>query len=148
MARISGAGLLLSGTPWTKSTDGKVKLTNHKDRQGDLPAPINKTVAVVTVTHGVDQRDEAELLYTIDPPDLADEDEDVSGQLLEAIASYGHQGVRTHKKVRGLLKVRGQKVNVALEDLLKSGLVTQTTDGRASVFVVTPEGQTMLDVGE
>ena len=98
------------------------------------------------MTHG----DDGLLLYTINAPEAADDDddEDVSAKLLEAISAHGHQGVRTWKAVRGLLKVAGKKVDAALEDLLKQGLVVKTQDGRASIFVATPEGRSMLDVGE
>ena len=42
LARIDGAALFVSGVPWTQQTDGYLVLTNHKDRHGQLPAPIGK----------------------------------------------------------------------------------------------------------
>ena len=143
MARISGAGLLLTGTPWTKTQGGKVKLVNHKDRQGDLPAPINKTVAIIEVTHGEDGL----LLYSINAPEAEENTEDVTYLLLEAIAAAGPQGVRTKKGIRGLLKAGHRKVDPALDDLLNQGLVSIGKDGQTNIYVVTPDGQAMLDVG-
>ena len=44
LAKIDGAALFVSGVPWTQKTDGHLVLTNHKDRHGQLPAPIGKAV--------------------------------------------------------------------------------------------------------
>ena len=142
-ARISGAGLLLIGTPWTKKQPGKIKLVNHKDRLGDLPEPMNKTVAIVSVTHGVNGR----LNYTIDAPRAEENTEDVTGLLLEAIAAQGSDGVRTKKNIRGLLNVGHLKLDPALDDCLNNGWVTTEYDGKANVYTVTPEGEKMLDMG-
>lgn len=144
MARISGAGLLLTGTPWTKTQGGKVKLINHKDRQGDLPEPLNKTVAIIEVTHG----DDGQLLYTITAPNVEENTEDVTGLLLEAIAATGSQGVRTMKGIRGLLTAGHMKVDPALHDLLNQGLVEIGKDGKANIYVATPAGHTMLEMDQ
>ena len=141
LARIDGAALFLDGKPWTKRDDGRVTLRVHKDRLGDLDAAVKKAVAVVEVTHAEDGL----LLYAINPPDADDDTaQDVTLPLLEAIASHGPQGVRTYKAVRELLKVRGRLIDVALEDLMKTGLVVKAKDGRASIFVVTAAGEQML----
>ena len=133
--------MFLDGKPWTKRDDGKVMLRVHKDRLGDLDAAVKKVVAVVEVTHSEDGK----LEYTIRPPDAdAETAEDVTMPLLEAIASHGHQGVRTHKAVRELLKAGHRVIDPALEDLIKMGYVAKGEDGRAHVFVVTPEGERML----
>ena len=142
-ARISGAGLLLIGTPWTKTQPGKIKLVNHKDRLGDLPEPMNKTVAIVSVTHGWGGR----LNYTIDAPKAEENTEDVTGLLLEAIAAEGPDGVRTKKNIRGLLNVGHKKLDPALDDCLNNDWVTTEYDGKANVYTVTPEGQKLLDMG-
>ena len=137
LARISGAGLMLAGTPWTKTQGGQVRLVNHKDRPGDLPEPLNKTVAVVTVAHTEGGR----LTYTIDPPDAEENAEDLSPLLLAAMVEAGPDGVRTSKGVRNLLKGRGRDIDMALEDLLKVGWVAKTKDGPAFVYTVTAEGE-------
>ena len=141
-ARLSGAGLLLIGTPWTKDQGGTVKLVNHKDRLGDLPAPDNKTVAIITVTHGENGR----LNYSIDAPSAEENTEDVTGLLLAAIAAQGPDGVRTKKNIRGLLTVGHKKLDPALDDLLNNGWVRIEYDGKANIYRVTPEGEKMLNV--
>ena len=142
-ARLSGAGLLLAGAPWTKTQGGKVKLVNHKDRLGDLPAPDGKTVAIISVTHGENGR----LNYSIDAPSAEENTEDVTGLLLEAIAAEGPEGVRTMKNIRGLLNVGHKKLDPALDDCLNNGWVKTDYDGKANVYTVTPEGEKMLGVG-
>lgn len=140
-ARVNGAVLFVDGTAWTKREGGKVTIRNHKDRLGDLPAPVPKVVAIVEVTHAEDGK----LEYTIRPPEDADDTTlDVTLPLLEAIASYGPQGVRTHKAVRELLKAGGKVIDLALEDLMKMGFVVKAKDGRASIFVVTADGERFL----
>ena len=141
-ARISGAGLLLIGTPWTKKQGGTIKLVNHKDRLGDLPAPDNRTVAIITVTHGENGR----LNYSIDAPSAEENTEDVTGLLLAAIAAQGPDGVRTKKNIRGLLTVGHKKLDPALDDLLNNGWVRIEYDGKANIYRVTPEGEKMLNV--
>ena len=51
LAKIDGAALFVSGIPWTQKTDGHLVLTNHKDRHGQLPAPIGKAVARLIGTY-------------------------------------------------------------------------------------------------
>ena len=64
LARVDGAALYVSGVPWTQKTDGHLTLYNHKDRHGQLPAPIGKAVARVIGTH---ERDT--LTLSIEPPE-------------------------------------------------------------------------------
>ena len=47
LAAVDGAALAISGMPWTKRKGGKIILTNHKDRDGDLTAPNHQAVAVI-----------------------------------------------------------------------------------------------------
>ena len=51
LARVDGAALFVSGVPWTAKADGYLTLFNHKDRNGQLPAPIGKAVARLIGTH-------------------------------------------------------------------------------------------------
>ena len=140
-ARLSGAGLFLSGTPWTKDAPGKIYLANHKDRPGDLPAPLMKTVAVVEVSHG-----EGGLLnWSINPPD--DDDDDIgelTGNLLDAIVAKGQAGVKGSMGVRGLVKAKGHKViDSALADLMANGLVDRRREGHPFVYFATETGMDM-----
>ena len=138
-ARLSGAGLLLSGTPWTKEQGGKITLWNHKDRCGDLPGALMKAVAVVEVEHG----DDGQLLWSINPPDDDDDDDlaELTGKLLEAIASHGQEGVKGSRAIRGLVKAKGrQAIDAALDDLIANGMVTRQKDGSAFVYYATEVG--------
>ena len=140
LARLSGAGLFISGTPWTKEADGRIVLTNHKDRPGDLPAPLMKAVAVVEVTHG----ENGLLIWSINPPDDADDDQgELTGRLLEAIASHGQEGVKGSKAIRGLVKAKGQLLDAALEEPMSNGMVARRREGRPYVYFATENGMDM-----
>ena len=141
-ARLSGAGLFLSGTPWTKESSGRIYLANHKDRPGDLPAGLMKTVAVVEVTHG----DNGLLIWNINPP--ADDDNDDLGELtenlLDAIVAKGQEGVKGSTAVRGLVKAKGHKmIDAALADLMSNGMVARRREGRPYVYFATETGMDM-----
>ena len=140
-ARLSGAGLFISGTPWTPETDGRIVLTNHKDRPGSLPGALMKAVAVVEVTHGED----GGLVWSINPPDDADDDQgDLTGRLLEAIVAKGQEGVKGSTALRGLVKAKGHKmIDAALADLISNGMVARRKDGRAFVYFATETGMDM-----
>ena len=47
LSRLDGAALVVSGQPWSKTTNGQLKLVVEKDRHGDLPAPFGKTATLV-----------------------------------------------------------------------------------------------------
>ncbi len=140
LAQVDGAALYVAGAPWSKSTGGQVKLRNDKDRPGDLPARMGKWAATI-----IGKWVEGVLTYTIDAPDDGEEnEEDKSMELLEAIAESGAQGVRTKRAIRGLVKAKGQRVDIWLEDLIQSGWVVVGKDGKTNVYVVTPDGELIL----
>ena len=135
LAAVDGAAIYVAGAPWTKSASGTVKLRNDKDRGGDLPARMGKWVATIE-GHWEDDV----LIYDIDPPDAADDDVDIANDLLTALAATGEEGVRGQKAVRALVRANGQAVDVALDDLIQTGLIAKHKDGRANVYTVTEAG--------
>ena len=141
-ARLSGAGLFLSGTPWTKDAPGKIYLANHKDRPGDLPAPLMKTVAVIEVYHGADGL----LNWSINPPDPDDDDiGELTGNLLDAIAAKGQEGVKGSRAVRGLVKAKGRRaIDAALDELISNGMVARRKVGQTFVYFATENGLDMF----
>ena len=145
-ARLSGAGLFISGTPWTKDAPGKIYLANHKDRPGDLPSPLMKTVAVVEVTHG----EQGLLIWSINPPDPNDDDTgELTDNLLEAITAKGQEGVKGSRAIRGLVKAKGRRgIDAALDDLLSNGMVARRKEGQTFVYFATEVGMDMFPDAE
>ena len=136
LARVDGAALFVTGQPWTKKTGGKITLRVHKDRPGDLPATINKPVAIVEGVHA-----DGALTCTITAPfDDDDEDEGVADNLLVEIAKAGADGVTGSRGIRELMTGKGTKIDAALDDLIAAGLVARSKKGRAHVYSVTEAG--------
>ena len=140
-AAVNGSSVFVSGTPWNKSVGGGIKLTNHKDRNGDLPAGLGKTIALITGEYvdGV-------LQYKITPPSKDTEDvmDDVSEELLEKIAATGFDGVRGQRAVRALLKANHKAVDAALVELLSNGLVAYTKVGQTYNYCATDAGKEVV----
>ena len=141
LGRVDGAALFVQGRPWTKTTDGQIAVTLHKDRPGDLPGTVGKTVAVF---NGVHQN--GFLDYSIKPPGKDDE-ADVSDDLLYEIAKMGTDGVTGSRGVRDLVKAQGKAVDGALNDLISNGLVARRKVGRAWLYYATPDGQSAIEQG-
>ena len=129
LSRITGAALYVSGRPWTKTEDGMIKIRNDKDRGGDLPGPLLATVAILTGKH-VDGK----LVYAFEPPEQED-DNDLAATLLEAIAALGADGVSSKRGVRQLVQGKGKNIDLALDELVDSGLIIQTKKGKRHHFV-------------
>ena len=135
LARIDGAALFVSGQIWTKTEDGAVTLRLHKDRQGDLPAVLNKPVCTITGRHvdGV-------ILYAITGPSGDVDDGDMGMRVLHAIAATGADGVKGMRKVRESTKGHNKAKDAALADLVGSGMVEVVKDGRANIYYATDLG--------
>ena len=143
-SRVDGAAIYITGTPWNKQDGGKVLLVNHKDRRGDLMVGTNKPVATITAHHvdGV-------LAYTITAPEREETDSaEVADNLLFEIAKMGEDGVTGSKKVRSLVKHKGKTADIALEDLMKAGLVDRYKVGKAWLYYATTEGLDIVEGGD
>ena len=133
LAAVDDVAVYVAGAPWTNSTGGTVKLRNDKDRGGDLPSRMGKWVATIE-GHWEDDV----LVYDILPPAAAAVD--IANDLLTPPAATGEEGVRGQKVVRALVRANGQAVDVALDDLIQTGLVAKHKDGRANIYTVTEAG--------
>ena len=129
LARIDGAALYISGVPWTKQTGGSLKLTVHKDRQGDLPAAAGQLVATLRGEYK-----DGYISYSFDPPSSEDAAQEIAPKLLDAIATAGLEGVRGSKGIRELVKGRGRDVDAALNELISNGMV-ERAKGERNAFV-------------
>ena len=129
LARIDGAALFISGIPWTQKTDGHLVLTNHKDRHGQLPAPIGKAVARLIGTH------EGEgLNMSIVSPETEDNLEEAYIPTLQALADASKDGIHGQKAMRDLVVGRADQRDKAIGDLVDLGFILKTP-GRRGVKV-------------
>ena len=100
---------------------GLLVLTNHKDRHGQLPAPIGKAVARIIVTH------EGEgLAITISPPEKEDNLEESYIPTLRALADASQDGIRGQKAMRDLVVGRADQRDKAIGNLVELGFIVKT----------------------
>ena len=134
LARVDGAALYVSGVPWTQKTDGHLTLYNHKDRHGQLPAPIGKAVARLVGTH------ERDTLYlSIVAPETEDNLEEAYIPTLRALVSAGPDGVHGQKAMRDLVVGRNNQKDKAISDLVELGFVLKTP-GKKVHYSITASG--------
>ena len=127
---IDGAALFVDGQAWNGTQDGYINLFNHKDRNGNLPGQLLDCVATVFGEH-----DGPVIRYTVDPPSVKPQSEDLQDELLEAVIQAGQGGVSGSRAMRDLLKgKRAKDVDDAREELLSAGLIERRKVGRAFVY--------------
>ena len=145
LAKVDGAALYVTGVPWSKVDGGGIKLVNHKDRHGELPAVRFKQVALVTGEHKG-----GKLEYRLDPPAKdADADADPINEVMErmlyAIVEAGFDGIATQKAVRATAKARYQIADLALDQLIDDGLVERIKgEGKGYKYVSTEAGKAAM----
>ena len=137
LAKIDGAALFVSGVPWTQKTGGYLVLYNHKDRQGQLPAPLGKAVARIIVTH-----EGEDLRMSIVSPEDSDNIEEAYQPTLQALAAAGPDGVHGQKAMRDLVVGRADQRDKAIRDLVELGFILKTPGrkGRKVHYAMTALG--------
>ena len=140
LARIDGAALYVTGVPWTQKTDGHLTLYNHKDRHGQLPAPIGKAVARLVGTHEHDT-----LNLSIVAPETEDNLEEAYIPTSRALAGAGPDGVDGQKAMRDLVVGRGSQRDKAIGDLVELGFILKTR-GKKVHYAITALG--LEELGE
>ena len=118
LAKIDGAALFVSGIPWTQKTDGHLVLTNHKDRHGQLPAPIGKAVARLIGTH-----EAGSLHLSIVAPEAEDNIEEAYIPTLRALMDAGLDGVLGQVAMRELVVGRSSQRDKTISDLVDQGFI-------------------------
>ena len=138
LARIDGAALFVTGLPWTQKTDGHLTLYNHKDRHGQLPAPIGKAVARLVGTHEHDT-----LNLSIVAPETEDNLEEAYIPTLRALAGAGPDGAYGQQAMRDLVVGRGSQRDKAIGDLVSLGFIMKTP-GKRLRYTITDLGREEL----
>ena len=130
LARVDGAALYAHGVPWNGQEGGYVHLTTHKDRQGELPATLNNTVATISASW-----DGPTLAYTIGLPNAKAEGENLEDELLEAMESAGTEGVKGSRAIRDMMKgKRAKDIDAACKELLAAGLIERVREGKTYTY--------------
>ena len=141
--------LFLTGQPWTKEADGILQLVLHKDRAGEMPCVMGKTVTTVVGKWVPGRNGERLFTYSFQVPDPADEDEDGGARVsvstvIMAIHEAGADGLRGTRAVRDAVPGERRAVDAALQRAIKDGMVEREQDGRAFVYRLTLQGRDMV----
>ena len=143
LAAVDGAALAISGMPWTKRKGGKIILTNHKDRDGDLTAPNHQAVAVIVGTWS-GEGDARAFGYSIEVPEAQEDAEDMGMAILSSVAEAGAKGIMGKRAIRGLVAGSNAAIDRTIGGLVDAGLIAKTRDGKADLFTITVDGLELL----
>ena len=140
LARVTGAALMVSGFPWSQDASGKVVLSVHKDR----PGQVGRAGTPVAQVHGGYEEVDGQktFRYSITSKEADAEDTLVEFQhvLLDTIGQAGDEGIAGIRSIRDAVKSGTEKVTRSLSGLVMTGLITKEKDGQTHVYRITPEG--------
>ena len=142
LAIVDGAVLSVDGRPWTRTNDGRISLSIHKDRPGAIGS-IKDTVGVVLGQHREDENGpylHVDIVEPLPGSSAGSEKDVVETLLLRALEKAGEGGIRSQVAIRKAVAARDEHVDRGLDDLVGAGQVTKTRDGRAWTYRITPEG--------
>ena len=143
LAKITGSALAVSGVAWTKRMSGRIFLTNHKDRGGDLPAAAGKVVAVIEGNYDHN----GGFKYEIVAPDDGSDKEDIGQQILRVVADAGDAGIPSLRKMRELIAGGNGLIDITTDNLVHCGALLRVSAGRSYCFTITDAGLGMLNQG-
>ena len=139
LAAVDGAALECSGLCWTKAKGGKIILSNHKDRGGDLDAPMKKAVGVIVGTW-TGEGDARAFGYTIEKPEQQEDVESLAVQIMDAVIGAGDDGISSRTKLRQSVKGGNSAKDTTIEQLIKMGMLHEIQHGQARSYTATEEG--------
>ena len=132
---VTGAALYLSGIAWTQTKDGVLKLVNHKDRYGALPAARRQPVARIYGRHI-----NGTLTLSIEPPEAEDNPVQVFGPMLKSLADHP-DGVVGHSAMRELVSGRVQKKDSVIAEAITEGYILKDKPGKKVRYRISETGQ-------
>ena len=139
LAAVDGAALECSGLCWTKAKGGKIILSNHKDRGGDLDAPIKKALAVIVGTWA-GEGDARAFGYTIERPEQQEDVESLSHKIFDAVRNAGPDGISSLTKLRHSVKAQNSAKDATIAELIRAGYIHEDRGGQANIYTTTDEG--------
>ena len=136
LSRLDGAGLRVSGAPWTKREPGALHLYPEKDRPGDIPGNPTTPAAVVVGDYWSVGGERA-FKATIEAPK-----KEISDTLPgEILAAFGERGsVTGQRALCAMVKGKTTHIIAATERLVQDGSLAVDTTGTAHVWTITDKG--------
>ena len=131
---LTGVSLLVDGNPWTKTENGRMRLTNQKDRHSDLPAGPNKVVASI-----VGQHVDGVLVLRVEPPTDKEQGADIRQRVINALTLAEPDGIRTTTKVAKAVGCKRQALDKVLPGLAEEGVIEKVEDGNADLYRIARE---------
>ena len=131
---LTGVLLLAEGNPWTKDDDGRITLTNQKDRHSVLPSGLYKAAAAVVGKH-----DEGLLNLTVVPPSDKERGADLRERVVNALTLAEPSGIRTTTNIAKAVGCKKNDLTVVLRGVVEDGVVEMVKDGKADVYRIARE---------
>ena len=131
---LTGVSLLVDGKAWTKSEDGRMILTNQKDRHSVLPAGPNKPVAAIVGKH-VDGR----LVLTVEPPSDKERGADLRQRVVNALTLAEPEGIRTTTDMAQAVGCKKAALTSILIKLAEDGVIEKAKDDGADLYRIARE---------
>ena len=142
MAAVDGISMLVSGYCWTKTKNGKIILTNDKDRTGSYGR--KEPVATIVGTWEGDG-DSRTFTHSISPPTKDASGDNTGGHIINVINDAGDAGFSGKSN---LFKAVGGNRNVVfrtIDSLVEGGFITMTKDKGTDIYRLTEEGFNYAD---
>ena len=140
LAAVDGCALETSGLCWTKKASGKIIISSHKDRAGDLDSAVGKPLAVVVGTWK-GEGDARAFSYTIEKPEQQEDVESLSMQILDAVGDAGDDGISSLNKLRQQVKGKNSDKDATIDRLKNMGYILQRKQGQANIYTVSDKGR-------
>ena len=148
LAQITGAALMLDGTPWTKRQSGRVYVYNEKDRPSDLAGGVGHCVAALDGTWAEIDGERTFRLRILDGDcaESSNTESPINRKVLEALAESEPDGIKTIPALRSAVGGKGTSVDSAALTLVKMGIVALDKVGNANRYSITATGMELLEL--
>ena len=137
MAAVDGVSMLVSGYCWTKTKNGKIILTNDKDRTGSYGC---KEPVATIVGEWEGDGDARTFRHRITTPTKDDSGAHVGGHIINVINEAGEDGFAGKSNLFRAVGGNRNAVFRVIESLVDGGLVTMSKDKGTDVYRLTEEG--------
>ena len=142
MAAITGIGLKVGGTCWSKTKNGRITLINEKDRTGNY-AKGEKVAAIIGEWNGEGQT--RGFGYRIVNPTQDDEDTgNMGGAILDYVADNMPEGVNSKRAIIANVKGKSADISNTIDNLVEGGLLAVTSRGKGNGYTITGNGLELI----
>ena len=143
LAATDGINLLVGGYCWTKKKNGRLTLTNDKDRTGEYA----KKEAVATIIGKWDGDGDARGFSqtAVEPTQDDAANANIGGVVLNAIDAAGPAGFTGKSNLYKTVGGNRNAVFSTIDNLVEGGLLIAKKQGQSDVYTLTEEGRSYLD---